>query len=426
MTTIPVTAMPLSPLDGLVRDDAIHREIYTRPDVFELEMDRIFKGTWVFVGHETEVPGPGDFRSLRIGTEPVIFVRDEDGQVRVLVNRCRHRGSTVCQTPAGTATSFRCHYHGWTYRCDGRLIGVPFPERYDDDVREHLGLLPVPRVESYRGLVFASFNRSVPSLAEHLGPVACGYLDRWLDHAGGRPLVAHHEAHRLVVAANWKLQVENGLDGYHGSFTHRSFFSLMQQRTGKKVQFASALPTAQVKAFSFGDAAVDPETTSRAPLLNRISALPDAEMLLAELRAEVGDGYDELLDGLPGPGVNIGIYPNLQIIGIHLRRIEPVSTGSSVVTVRPLLVEGVPPAFNELRLRYHELFYGPSGFGQPDDLEMFARVDDGLADTEEEWLRLDRGVTREVDEGGVRVGNVTDELPMRAQYREWLRLMTVG
>ena len=412
---------------GLVRPGAVHREIYKDPAVFSLEMDRIFKRTWVYVGHESEVREPGDYRTLRIGTEPVIFVRDQSGTLQVLVNRCRHRAATVCQLEAGNATSFRCHYHGWTYRADGRLIAVPYPERYDTDVRDGLGLIPLPRVESHRGIVFASFNERVAPLLDHLGPAAVGYLDRWLDHCGGRDFVALGEAHQLVVASNWKLQVENGLDGYHGSFTHRSFFNLMQRRTGKSVQYASGLPTAQTKAFSHGNAAVDPETTSRQPLVNRIAVLPDADRLLARLRASVGDEeYAMLIDGLAGPGINIGIFPNLQLIGIHLRRIEPVSVDRTVVTVRPLLLEDGPAEFNELRLRYHELFYGPAGFGQPDDLEMFSRVADGLEDEEDDWVLLNRGMAQEEDHGGWRVGNVTDETPMRGQYREWLRLMTDG
>jgi phenylpropionate dioxygenase-like ring-hydroxylating dioxygenase large terminal subunit len=410
---------------GLVRPGAVHRQIYKDPDVFSLEMDRIFKGTWVFVGHESEVREPGDYRTLRIGTEPVIFVRDQSGALRVLVNRCQHRAATVCQLAAGNAKSFRCQYHGWTYRADGRLIGVPHPERYDDDLRDHVGLVSLANVESYRGLVFASFNDGVPPLPDHLGPAAISYLDRWLDHCGGRKFIALDEAHQLVVASNWKLQVENGLDGYHAGFTHRSFFNLMQQRTGKSVRYASGLPGAQTKAFAHGSAAVDPETTSRQPLVDRIAALPDAEELLAGMRARVGEEeYATLLEDLPGPGINIGIFPNLQLIGIHLRRIQPISVDRTVVTVRPLLLQDGPPEFNELRLRYHELFYGPAGFGQPDDLEMFARVDEGLDDQADEWVRLDRGMTQEEDHGDFRVGNVTDETPMRGQYREWLRLMS--
>ena len=416
--------MTMTEVDGLIRDGAVHRRVYKDPAVFDAEMERIFKRTWVFVGHETEIPTIGDFRTMRIGTEPVIFVRADDGSPTVLVNRCRHRAATVCQVEHGNCSTFRCHYHGWTYRTDGRLVAVPYPERYATDVRDDLGLNTAPRVEAYHGLVFASFNAGVAALPEHLGPAACGYLDRWLDHGAGHPLVALPEAHRMIVGSNWKLQVENGLDGYHGGFTHRSFFSLMQQRTGASVRYASGLPSAQTKAFRHGNAAVDPETTSKQPLINRIGTLPGAERLLAELRAEVGEAhYATLIGALPGPGINIGIFPNLQLIGIHIRRIEPVASDRTVVSVRPLLLDGVPEQFNDLRLRYHELFYGPAGFGQPDDLEMFSRVDIGLDDTEDEWIRLDRGLAVEKDTGEMRIGNVTDETPQRAQYREWLRLM---
>ena len=128
--------------------------------------------------------------------------------------------------------------------------------------------------------------------------------------------------------------------------------------------------------------------------------------------------YEELLDALTGPGLNIGIFPNLQLIGIHIRRIDPIAVDRTVVSVRPLMLDGVPPQLNILRLRYHEMFFGPAGFGQPDDLEMFARVDLGLDDTEDEWIRLGRGYGVEESIDGMQVGNVTDETPQRAQYRE--------
>ncbi|MCU1346560.1 MAG: Benzoate 1,2-dioxygenase alpha subunit, partial [Acidimicrobiia bacterium] len=409
----------------LIRADAVHRRVYKDPAIFALEMDRIFKRTWVFVGHESSLPNPGDFHTMKIGTEPVIFVRSQGGDFSVLVNRCRHRAATVCQLAAGNTSLFRCHYHGWTYANDGALLAVPFPERYDHDVRPDLGLVSAPRVESYRGLVFASFNEQVTKLDDHLGGPARQYIDRWMDHAGSHPLVALPEAHQLIVDSNWKLQVENGIDGYHGRFTHRSFFDLMQRRTGKNVAFANSLPSAQAKAFIHGNSVIDPETTNKAPLRNRIATLPEADRLLNEMRAQVTENeYEELLDALTGAGINIGIFPNLQLIGIHVRRIDPIAVDRTVVSVRPLMLDGVPPQFNTLRLRYHEMFYGPAGFGQPDDLEMFARVDLGLDDTEDEWIRFARGRDTEEAIDGMLVGNVTDETPQRGQYREWLRLMT--
>jgi nitrite reductase/ring-hydroxylating ferredoxin subunit len=411
---------------GLVRDDGVHRDIYRDPEIFALEMERIFKRTWVFMAHESEIASPGDYLTLRVGAEPVILVRSEDGAVRALVNRCRHRAAIVCEWDKGNAKSFRCHYHGWTYHNDGELTGVPKAERYDHDLRSELGLLQLPRVESYRGLIFASFNADVPSLVEHLGTGALSYIDRFLDQCVGLPVVAHPQAHRVDMLGNWKLQVENGLDGYHATFTHRSFFAVMQQRTGGNVRFASSLQTATSKSFPHGHAAIDPEKASVEPLLRRIRSLPDAERLLAGLRAGVGeDAFEDYLTALPGPGINIGIFPNLQLIGIHIRRIEPVTPSRTFVSVRPLMAPDAPAEFNRLRLRYHELFYGPAGFGQPDDFEMFSRVERGLDDTEDGWLRFDRGVTTESADADGFVGHVSDETPQRGQYRAWKSLMSV-
>ena len=419
--------LPISP-QTLVRGDGVRREIYRDESIFELEMDRVFKGTWVYMAHESELTAPGDYLTLRVGREPVVLVRGEDGVLRALVNRCRHRAAIVCEFAAGNAKSFRCQYHGWTYRNDGDLVGVPHPDRHTDDVRERLGLLVLPRLQTYRGLIFASFNPDVPDLHDHLGAGAREYIDRFLDQCRAMPLVAHRQAHRVAMRGNWKLQMENGMDGYHAPFTHRSFFDVMQERTGASVRYASSLRTATSHAFVNGHTAIDPETTSREPLIRRIATLPEAEARLASVRQAVGEQeYDDYLGGLPGAGINVGIFPNLQLIGIHLRRIEPVSVNQTVVSVRPLMVDGAPEDLNWLRLRYHELFYGPAGLGQPDDFEMFDRVEAGLDDDSDGWLRFERGFGREVsaDDGSGSVGDVTDETPQRAQYRRWLELMTV-
>jgi phenylpropionate dioxygenase-like ring-hydroxylating dioxygenase large terminal subunit len=421
-----MTTAALHP-ETLVRDDGVRREIYRDPEVFALEMERIFKRTWVFMAHESELPAGGDYLTMRIGAEPVVLARGEHDEVRALVNRCRHRGAIVCERAAGNAKSFRCQYHGWTYRNDGELVGVPYPERHSADVRERLGLIALPRVESYRGLIFASFNPDVPPLADYLGPGAIGYIDRFLDQCLGLPLVAHRQAHRVAMGSNWKLQLENGMDGYHGGFTHRSFFDVMQRRLGTSVRYASGLPTATSRAFRNGHCAIDPETASRKPLMNRVATLPEATERLALLREEVGDDkYEDFLGGLTGAGINVGIYPNLQLIGIHIRRIDPVSVDQTVVSVRPLLVDGAPEQVNWLRLRYHELFYGPAGFGQPDDFEMFERVEAALGGAADGWFRFERGLGAEqvVDEGDTTLGNVSDETPQRGQYKQWTALMT--
>ncbi len=140
----PGTVLEADPA-ALVREDRVHREVYRNPEIFAQEMERIFKGTWMFLCHESQVAHPGDYITLRVGREPVIVVRDEESRLRVLVNRCRHRAAAVCEWEMGNAKNFRCQYHGWTYGNDGKLIAVPMPERFDEGVTERLDLLAAPR-----------------------------------------------------------------------------------------------------------------------------------------------------------------------------------------------------------------------------------------------------------------------------------------
>ena len=116
---------------ALVQDDRIHASLYTDPRIFDDEMERIFRRGWVFVGHDERDPAARATSSpVASGTEPVIMVRGKDGGVSVLVNRCMHRGTMVCPADRGSARTFTCPYHGWTYDLRGELLGVPYPGGY--------------------------------------------------------------------------------------------------------------------------------------------------------------------------------------------------------------------------------------------------------------------------------------------------------
>src|SRR5262245_43541684 len=145
-------------IKGLVQADRVHRAVYSDPALFELELDRIFGRAWLILGHESQVHRPGDFFTTRLGREPVIVARHTDGSVRVLVNRCAHRGARVCEAAAGSTAEFVCAYHGWTYGTDGRLCGLPLPQEIGRPPAESTGggLASVPRVDIYRGFVFRS------------------------------------------------------------------------------------------------------------------------------------------------------------------------------------------------------------------------------------------------------------------------------
>ena len=146
---------------SLVHPDRVHRSIYTDPAIFALEMKNIFGRAWIYVGHDSLVPRPGDYLAARIGNEPVLMTRHSDGKVYVVYNRCSHRGATVCNDERGNVKLFRCPYHGWTFDTNGDLDAVSMRRGYGPDFNLNdpaLGMGRVPRVAVYRGFVFASLE----------------------------------------------------------------------------------------------------------------------------------------------------------------------------------------------------------------------------------------------------------------------------
>lgn len=196
--------------------------IYSDPVLYTEEQQRLFRGpVWNFVGLEQEIPRPGDFRTLWIGDTPVVAVRDGDGEVNVLVNRCAHRGNLVCIQARGSAERLTCVYHNWSYDLKGRLLSVAFRHGVrnrggmpaDFDPAEH----PMPRLrtETFCGLVFATFSDRVEGLSDYLGPEMCANIERVL----GRPMTVLG-THAQFMPNNWKLYMENVRDSYHASLLH--------------------------------------------------------------------------------------------------------------------------------------------------------------------------------------------------------------
>jgi phenylpropionate dioxygenase-like ring-hydroxylating dioxygenase large terminal subunit len=207
----------------LVEPDRVHRAVYTDAALFELELDRLFGRAWLILGHDSQVRNPGDFFTTRMGREPVIVTRHRDGSVRVLVNRCAHRGARVCEAACGTASEFVCAYHGWTYGTDGTLAGLPLPEGYARPAGESVGggLMRVPRVDAYRGFLFASLAEHGPTLAEFLGPLRASF-DDFVERAPQGEVEVAGGVFKHAYRGNWKLVLENHNDTVHPAFVHAS------------------------------------------------------------------------------------------------------------------------------------------------------------------------------------------------------------
>ena len=206
-----------------VENGRISRRIFIEREIYEQELERIFARCWLFLCHECQIPRPGDFFTTYMGEDPVLVVRDTEGEVGAFLNVCRHRGNRLCRADTGNAATFTCAYHGWTYRNNGQLVGVPFIKEayYGALERERWGLIPVAQLESYKGLVFATFDADAPPLREYLGEMTW-YLDAFFDRQeGGIEVVGG--LHKWIMPCNWKLPAENFAgDGYHVTWSHLS------------------------------------------------------------------------------------------------------------------------------------------------------------------------------------------------------------
>jgi phenylpropionate dioxygenase-like ring-hydroxylating dioxygenase large terminal subunit len=199
----------------------VNRRIFSDDGIYHLEMERIFGRCWLFLGHESMIPKPGDYFTNYMGEDPVIVCRDSRAEVRVFLNTCRHRGATVCLYDRGNAITFTCSYHGWSYNVDGQLVGVPFADDayFGTLEKEKWGLHEVPQVTVYGGLIFGCWDAAAPPLTDYLGDLRW-YLDNILlaEELEVIPQIARNR-----IATNWKFPCDNFAgDHYHNVYTHAS------------------------------------------------------------------------------------------------------------------------------------------------------------------------------------------------------------
>jgi phenylpropionate dioxygenase-like ring-hydroxylating dioxygenase large terminal subunit len=414
--------------DALVKDDRVHGNVYTDSAIFEEELDKIFSRGWVYVGHASEIPNPGDFRVTDIGRQSVIMVRDDEGQVRLLMNRCTHRANAVCQVERGNAKIFRCAYHGWTYRNNGELASATYQDRYGASFRkEDQGLRRVPRVSIYRGFVFGSLSPVGNTLDQHLGAGVKEQLDLFIDLSPDGELDVTAGVHKYGYHANWKFQIENGMDGYHANFVHQSFFENVRRRTGVNLtDLGNSQSPAQTKDLGNGHVMIDfrPYNDARRGRMGAIMVTSESGQAYRNaLIAKYGEERTNEL--LTARGTHLLVFPNLILIGVQIRVIRPVRVDETEVFLYPAFLKGAPHQLNLARLRGHEAFYGPAGGGAIDDLEMFERNQIGLSARVDPWLLLSRGIERQYQNpDGAIIGQMTDEVTQRGIWRHWKKVMS--
>jgi phenylpropionate dioxygenase-like ring-hydroxylating dioxygenase large terminal subunit len=352
----------------------LDRRVHSDAALYALEMERIFARTWNFMGHDSQIPNPGDYLINYIGEDQVIVVRGEDGQVNVLLNTCRHRGNALCRAEQGRAKSFVCSYHGWNYALDGRLIGVPGQSTYyrGDLDRSKLGLIRA-RAESYLGFWFACLSEDTPSLHDFLGDV--GRTGLGMVSAYGEVEVVDG-IQKNVIDCNWKIAVDNLFDWYHVMYSHASAGS-----AGMLDLAAITHPKEQmVMLGDYGQAIGGPGVPRE--MQDRFDAMTDEERIAFARSGQSAfprlrpDSARELMgpEGIRSQG-HPNLFPNVWITlgGAQMCLRLPRGPSHTELWWYTIVPKAMPQPLRRAVIRQATHLFGPAGMLEQDDGENWSQ-----------------------------------------------------
>ena len=404
----------------------LNRSVLVEPEILAREHKAIFETCWIYAGHDSEVRIPGDFQTRMVAGRPVILARDNAGDFRCYLNTCRHRGATVCRERSGNRNRFVCPYHGWGFNIDGKLAVVPAKESYGDNFdRADFPLAEPPRLEQYRGFWFINFNADAEPLEDYLAG-AREYIDLVVDQSPSGTMDIITGTQEYDIQANWKLLVENSFDDYHLAATHASYLEFMHD-SGVDVRIPKRLimPKPGIgRALGNGHAVVDNVNFRGRPYAAWIPIYgEDSKAEIETIRAELEDRLGkERGHRVADTNRNLIVFPNLVIndgSAVTVRTFWPTAANQMKVTAWALGPREETETSRARRLDSFLTFYGPGGLATPDDVEVLEMVQQGLATWKEvRWSEISRGMNKDGDQLN------TDELHLRAFWREWNKRMT--
>jgi len=371
------------------------RDIFTDEALFELEMKHIFEGNWVFLAHESQIPEINDYFTTYIGRQPVVVTRDKSGELNAIINACAHRGAMLCRRKHGNKGSFTCPFHGWTFNNTGKLLKVKdgktgdYPASFNTEGSHDLKR--VPRFSSYRGFLFGSLNADVLDLETHLGETKA-VIDQIVDQAPeGIEVLRGNSSY--IYDGNWKLQMENGADGYHVSSVHWNYSATMGRRNyeegeGTRTVDANGWSKSVGGVYAFEHGHILLWTNMLNPEVR--PTWENRERLMAQYGQQRGDAIARQTR-------NLCLYPNVYLMdqfSTQIRVTRPISVDQTEVTIYCFAPKGESAAARTTRIRQYEDFFNVSGMGTPDDLEEFRACQTGYAGLSSAWNDLSRGAVR--------------------------------
>jgi p-cumate 2,3-dioxygenase alpha subunit len=393
----------------------VPRQSFVDQSVFEAERRVIFDRCWLYLGHASEVAKPGQFVTRSVGGRNLIFNRDASGRINAFMNTCPHRGATVCRDRAGTAKNFQCFYHGWVFGADGTLKDQPGKDSYCEGFNAEGGgnLVPAPRHEEFRGFHFVAFEKDIVDLPSYLGN-AREYLDLVADQsASGMAIVGGSQEYSL--RANWKLLVENSIDGYHASTTHASYLDYLKGTAGA---LAAAPLKGHGRDLGNGHAVIEYTAPWGRPIGQWIPAWgdegkADIQKIVEGLTQRFGA---ERAQRIALNNRNLLIFPNLiinDIMAITVRTFYPLAPNFLHVNAWALAPTEEGGWARKSRLENFLEFLGPGGFATPDDVEALQHCQRGYENMREAgWNDISKGMAKEQPA-------MDDEVQMRAFWTEW-------
>ena len=408
-----------------VENGLIDRRIFWDEAIYRLELEKIFARCWIFVAHESQVAQPGDFLTTYMGQDAVIVCRGRDSKIGVFLNSCPHRGNRVCFAEAGNARRFTCNYHGWSFGNDGRLLGMPAEELYEETcpsfASQNIGLHPA-RVGTYKGLIFATFDEQAPSLDDYLGDFRW-YLDIILDNEeGGTEFLDGNIRSR--IQCNWKFPAENFVgDSYHAAWTHNSgAYGILGQSVGKINQENSFHASVNGHGWQFG-----------LDMVGNAMALGEQDIVdyLKAREAEVADRLGKLRSRMIGSVASVTAFPNLSFLPGHSTFRTWTPKGPHTTEINSWVLVNKSLSY-ELKEKYRKgvmRTFSPSGVFEMDDGENWehaTQINVGVV-TRRQKLHYGLGLDSKVEhpelKGEIHLRKYNDA-NQRAFYRRWLELMT--